>query len=160
MSIETPILTKKYRKHIIRQLRNQQDSAFNYGQDGDFFKEVIASMGSGLTFMLEEIISDDIKAVIDEDSKVDLKQVDFFGYAEKVIKLPKQYAVQVSVATLDHMEIQKASLIENYLRQTRAFVLHHDQIVMPIIETMQTHGFRTAGEALQILQANPQYKPA
>lgn len=152
MSIEVPMLTKKYRRHLIRQIKQQKTSAFEYGEKSDFFSEVMGAFEpSAVTLMFEEIIMDDIKAVIDEDSRMEFKQADLFGYAEKTIKLPNQSAVQVKYATLDHMETQRQLIIENHLKQIRAFVVHHDHIVVPIIDAMKQNGFQTAGDAIQFL---------
>ncbi len=155
MSSETPIFTQKHLKHLIRQLKNQQNDVFSYAPGGDFFDEVIASIGPSPTFLIEEIVTRGIKEVIDEDSRIDLvEQPDFFGYGEKLIKLPERQVVKVEVASLEHMRIQQDTLVQNHIKQIRAFLRHHDGIVVPIIRAMQEMNLRTAGEALRILQNN------
>ena len=153
MSIEQSIFTQKHLKSLIRSLKEQQQSVFCYIPGGDFFQEVMASLGSSPAFLVEEIVAKTIKTVIDEDSRVDLEQQpDFFGYSEKLIKLPEGQAVKVAVASIDHMRVQQQTLLDNHIKQIRGFLRHHDSIVLPIIRTMEEFNLRTAGEALQILQ--------
>lgn len=155
MSIDPPIFTQKHLKHLIRKLKDQQQAVFCYAPTGDFFQEVMASLGPSPLFLVEEIVTKSIKDVIDEDSRIDLdRQPDFFEYADKLIKLPERQAVKVAVASIDHMRIQQQILLDNHIKQIRGFLRHHDGIVVPIIRTMEERGLRTAGEALQILQRN------
>ena len=94
-----------------------------------------------------------VAEVVDEDSRIGLdKEPDFFGYGEKWIKLPEKKTVQVQFASLDHMKFQKEALLENHLRQIKAFLRHHDGIVVPIITTMEERHLKAAGEALKILR--------
>lgn len=60
--------------------------------------------------------------------------------------------VRVDCASIDHMLIQKQTLLDNHIKQIRGFLRHHDGIVVPIIRTMEERGLRTAGEALPIPQ--------
>jgi hypothetical protein len=153
MSNETVIYTRKELKKLIRNLKNQQQSVFSYAPGSEFYKEVIGSLGNSPMFLIDEIINENIKAVIDEDSRIELeKQPDFFGYSEKLIKLPEKQAVKVEVATLDHMLIQQDLLVQNHYKQIRAFLRHHDGIIVPIIRTMKEMNLLTAGEALKVLQ--------
>ena len=154
MSMNPPIFTQKHLKHLIRSLKEQQQAVFCYTHGGDFFQEVMASLGPSPVFLVEEIVAKTIKAVIDEDSRVDLdQQPDFFEYGEKLIKLPEGQAVKVAAARIEHMRVQQQTLLDNHIKQIRGFLRHHDQIVTPIIRTMEEFNLRTAGEALQILQA-------
>lgn len=153
MSAESPIFTQKHLKHLVRSLKQQQQSVFCYAPGGDFFQEVMASLGPSPAFLVEEIVAKTIKTVIDEDSRVDLdQQPDFFEYGNKLIKLPAGQAVKVAVASIDHMRVQQQTLLDNHIKQIRGFLRHHDSIVVPIIRTMEEFNLRTAGEALEILQ--------
>lgn len=138
MSTELPIFTQKHLQHLIRQLKNQQTDVFSYAPGGDFSQEIMASIGPSPMFLIEEIVHKAIKEVIDEESRIDLEgQPDFFGYGEKLIKLPERQVVKVEFATLEHMRTQQKTLVDNHIKQIRAFLRHHDGLVVPIIRTMQ-----------------------
>jgi hypothetical protein len=153
MSIEMPVFTQKHLKHLIRQLLNQQRSVVSYAPGSDLFQEVMASLGPSPQFLIDEVVYKAVKTVVNEDCRIDLNdQPDFFSYGEKKIKLPEMNVVRVDCASIDHMLIQKQTLLDNHIKQIRGFLRHHDGIVVPIIRTMEERGLRTAGEALLILQ--------
>lgn len=153
MSIEIPVFTQKHLKHLIRQLLNQQRSVVSYAPGSDLFQEVMASLGPSPQFLIDEVVYKAVKTVVNEDCRIDLNdQPDFFSYGEKKIKLPEMNVVRVDCASIDHMLIQKQTLLDNHIKQIRGFLRHHDGIVVPIIRTMEERGLRTAGEALLILQ--------
>lgn len=153
MGIEMPVFTQKHLKHLIRQLLNQQRSVVSYAPGSDLFQEVMASLGPSPQFLIDEVVYKAVKTVVNEDCRIDLNdQPDFFSYGEKKIKLPEMNVVRVDCASIDHMLIQKQTLLDNHIKQIRGFLRHHDGIVVPIIRTMEERGLRTAGEALLILQ--------
>lgn len=153
MSIESPIFTQKHLKHLIRQLMNQQHSVVSYAPGSDLFQEVMALLGPSPQFLIEEVVYKAVKTVVDEDCRIDLNdQPDFFSYGEKKIKLPEMNVVRVDCASIDHMRIQKQTLLDNHIKQIRGFLRHHDGMVVPIIRVMEEMGVSTAGEALRILR--------
>ena len=153
MSKIEPIYTKKQLKALIRDVKSSYSTVVDYSPNGELFSVVRNMLGENPQFIIDEIIAGGMREVVNEDSRVDLdREPDFFGYGEKWIKLPEQKTVQVEFASLDHVMFQKGVLIENHMRQIKAFLRHHDDIVVPIIATMKDRDLKTAGEALKILR--------
>lgn len=154
MSKDERIYTKRQLESKIEEIHARLHGEYSYDRDSDFYRKVMAAIGNDPLFLVDEIVTDAIKAVIDKKSKVTFLESQLkldIGYGEKVIKLPEKRAVKVADANLSHMEIQRQLLLDNFLKQAAAFTAHHDKIVMPIINAMMTHGFKTAGEALEFL---------
>lgn len=153
MAKKETVLTIKKLKSLIRLIKSEQKSVFSYAEGGNLYQSVMQKIGDSPQFLIDEIVNKAIKNVIDEDSKVDLsnRQPDFIGYSEKLIKLPEQQAVKVEFATIDHMRVQQQTVLENYMKQMRGYILHNDGILTPIIRTMEEKNLKTAGEAIAIL---------
>lgn len=154
MSFEQVILSKKDRRAFIREIKKAETGVFSYGVGSAFFEKVKTRMGAdNLAFIMDEILESDIKAVINQDSKVDLDscQINLFEYAEKDIKLPNQRAVSVKKATREHMVIQRENVIENFEKIKKSFDIHLNHLIDPILATMDRCGFETAGQAIEFL---------
>lgn len=80
-----------------------------------------------------------------------LQGIDFASYGETLIKLSDQTSVLVRDARIDHVRHQREQLIKNHIRQMQAFIMHHDEYLMPILEAMESWGFETAGQAIEFL---------
>lgn len=153
MSMETPMISRKHLKSLVRELKAKQTGVVTYAPDSPFFAEVMAALGDNPVFILQEIVTTTIKEVVDEDAKFDFSsdQLSFLDYGEKWIKLPESQTVQVKRASLDHLLIQERSVIEDHIRKMKAYINHHEKLLTPLIRTMRQHGFETAGEAIALL---------
>ena len=153
MSFETPMISRKHLKSLVRELKAKQTGVVTYAPDSPFFIEVMAALGDNPVFILQEIVTTTIKEVVDEDAKFDFSsdQLSFLDYGEKWIKLPESQTVQVKHASLDHLLIQERSVIEDHIRKMKAYINHHEKLLTPLIRTMRQHGLQTAGEAIALL---------
>lgn len=91
-----------------------------------------------------------------ENRKAHIKESDLASYGETLITLPDQTSVRVRDARIDHIRHQREQLIKNHMRQMQAFITHHDGYVMPILEAMESWGFKTAGQAIAFLMLKDQ----
>lgn len=154
MSVETPMISQKQLKALIRELKAKQPGVISYAQGSPFFAEVMAAIGNNPVFILQEIITKNIKDVVDEDARFDFSspQLSLIEYGEKWIKLPESQTVQVKKASLDHMLIQERQVVEDNIKRMKAYIIHYEKMLSPVIRTMRQHGFETAGEAIAMLQ--------
>lgn len=157
MSFETPMISRKSLKILIRELKAKQSGVVSYAADSPFFVKVMDAIGENPVFILQEVVAGAIKEVVDEDAKFDFSsdQLSFLDYGEKWIKLPESQTVQVKSASLDHLLIQERSVIEDHIRKMKAYINHHEKLLAPLIRTMRQHGLQTAGEAIAILHPQP-----
>lgn len=156
MSIEQPMISQRQLRSKIRKLKLQYPGVIAYGENSLFFKEVMDMLGESPVFILHEIVSKNIKDVMDDDAAFNFSanQTDFIGYGDKWIKLPEERTVQVRKASLEHLLHQDKVLIDEYTKQMKAFIAHR-ALLVPLIETMQEHNLSTAGEAIDLLSQNP-----
>ena len=157
MSVETPMISQKQLKQLIRELKARQSGVISYAQDSPFFTEVMAAIGDNPVFILQEIVAKTIKDVVDEDARFDFssKQLSLIEYGEKWIKLPESQTVQVKHASLDHMLIQERQVVEDNIKRMKAYIIHYEKLLSPVIRAMRQHGFETAGAAIALLQTQP-----
>jgi glucosamine 6-phosphate synthetase-like amidotransferase/phosphosugar isomerase protein len=157
MSVETPMISRKQLKSLAREIKANLADQFgvvSYLADGPLSIAVMKAIGDNPVFILQEIVASVIKEVVDEDTKFDFSsdQLSFLDYGEKWIKLPESQTVQVRRASLDHLLIQERLVIEDNIRRMKAYINHHEKLLIPLIRTMRQHGFETAGEAIALLQ--------
>lgn len=155
MSVETPMISQKQLRILIRKLKAQQPGVVTYTQGSPFFAEVMAAIGDNPVFILQEIVAKTIKDVVDEDARFDFSstQLSLIEYGEKWIKLPESQTVQVKKASLDHMLIQERQVVEDNIKRMKAYVIHYEKMLSPVIRAMRQNGFETAGEAIALLQS-------
>lgn len=155
MSSEISMLSQKQLRSLIREQKSRYaGSVIEYGQDSQFFNEVMKKVGESPVFILQEIVAKNIKEVMTDDSKFNFSsmQTDFFAYGEKWINLPDEKTVQVKDASLTHLRIQDEILLNEHTKQLQAFVAHREQLLKPIIKAMETNNFSKGKEAIDFLK--------
>lgn len=93
------------------------------------------------------------KDVVDEDARIDFssRQISFMEYGEKWIKLPDKITVPVKKASLQHLRFQEQTIVHEHVKQMKAFITHHENLLVPLIKAMEDNQFETAGEAIHYL---------
>lgn len=155
MSIEQKILSFKDLCKLIRDKKRERTGVICYAPGSDFFEEIMAAVGHNPSFIVQEIVAKGVKHVVNEDAKFNFfsSQADFVGFGEKWIKLPEKMTVQVRQASLDHMRIEDQNLLDNHMKQLQSFLVHREKLVVPIIRTMEQQNLKTAGQAIELLNA-------
>ncbi len=86
-----------------------------------------------------------------ENRKAPIKDSDLASYGETLIKLSDQTSIRIKNADIDMIRYQRDQLIQDHIRHIQAFITQHDEYVMPILESMESWGFETAGQAIAFL---------
>lgn len=153
MSKDIQLFSQKQLKQLIRKRKQDICDQISYDDGEPFFNLIMKEVGESPTFILQEIVAKAIKDVVDEDARIDFssRQISFMEYGEKWIKLPDKITVPVKKASLQHLRFQEQTIVREHVKQMKAFITHHENLLVPLIKAMEDNQFETAGEAIHYL---------